>query len=156
MAEPVALSAEWNMADAGTEEFEPWKPAVGNMLAGELGDIRVLNSKYGEGEEKLWLIIKGEDGNTYSWIPPTQAQREVLDRLRMGVCGVGKPIGAKFVEERKTRSGGLLKVFRIWPEIPMEMRKQKADAAVQRFTPPAGEPEKTTVEKFDSLDVSKV
>jgi hypothetical protein len=156
MANTAALSAEWNMADASTEDFEPWKPDVGDMLAGVLKDVRVLVSKFGAQEEKLWLIIEGEDGVTYSWIPPSQPAREILGRLQMDVIAVGSPIGAKFVKEKPARAGGVQKLFRIWPEVSQEMRKAKAAETVARFAPPAKETEKTTVEKFETIDVSKV
>lgn len=133
-SEKKTVQAEAPVMEFDDQEATLWKPKVGETLFGTLEEVGEFTSKYGE-QPKMVLRIKDASGTLFSFIPPSQPLRVILERMRAGVVAIGKPIGLKFLEEKKIQSG-TLKIFAVSPKMPEAALQERANGILERFTHP--------------------
>jgi hypothetical protein len=79
----MSATETFDLANATLEESMPWKPQPGR-----------IKSKFSE-DDKMFLTIRDASGKVWSFIPPTNPERQITERFFAGVIDIGKSIGVK-------------------------------------------------------------
>ncbi len=113
------MNDDWDLENARSEASESWKPAIGEWIKGSLMKAEMVPNKYRPEEKSLVIRFRDQDGKLRVFFPPTDCRRQIVERYKAGVIGIGKPIGLKRCEDLATKNG-TMKSFVVKPDMPAD------------------------------------